>query len=87
VIDAGIPAHPTVGIPVDRPGIAVGAAAEVSATEGGILPARNGSLDALAAQVPPALLADQIGLSLSGASSWTKAVGAARGEYAGIRTR
>jgi hypothetical protein len=50
-----------------------------------ILPARNGALAALASQVPPALLADQIGLSLSGASIWTKAIGAARGEYAGLR--
>ena len=50
-----------------------------------ILPARNGALAALASQVPPTLLADEIGLSLSGASMWTKAIGAARGEYAGLR--
>jgi hypothetical protein len=48
---------------------------------------RNGALAALVSQVPPALLADQIGLSLSGAPNWSKATGAARGEYTGLRNR
>ncbi|HZC99194.1 MAG TPA: hypothetical protein VFA46_03085 [Actinomycetes bacterium] len=46
---------------------------------------RNGALAALASQVPPALLADQIGLSPSGASNWSKATGAAMGEYVARR--
>jgi hypothetical protein len=50
-----------------------------------VLEGRNGALAALASQVPPALLADQIGLSLSGASNWSKATGSARGEYVGLR--
>jgi hypothetical protein len=50
-----------------------------------VLDARNGALAALAAQVPPALLADQIGLSLSGASNWSKATGATRSAYVALR--
>ncbi|MGX7673704.1 hypothetical protein [Plantactinospora sp. DSM 117369] len=50
-----------------------------------VLEARNGALAALASQVPPALLADQIGLSLSGASNWYKATGSPRSEYVGLR--
>jgi hypothetical protein len=50
-----------------------------------VLEARNGVLAALASQVPPALLADQIGLSLSGASIWSKATGATRGAYVALR--
>lgn len=49
------------------------------------LEARNGALSTLAAQLPPALLAEQLGLSLSGASNWSKATGATRGEYAALR--
>jgi hypothetical protein len=50
-----------------------------------VLEARNGALAALASQVPPALLADQIGLSLSGASNWSKSTGTTRGDYVGLR--
>jgi hypothetical protein len=49
------------------------------------LEARNGALSTLAAQLPPALLAEQLGLSLSGASNWSKATGATRGEYTALR--
>ena len=49
------------------------------------LHARNSALNALAAQLPPARLADQLGLSLSAAALWAKAAGAARGEYTGLR--
>lgn len=47
--------------------------------------ARNGALGSLAAQMPPALIADQLGLSLAAASRWSKAVGAARSDYAALR--
>jgi len=50
-----------------------------------VLPARNAALATLAAEVPPALLADKLGLSLSAAVMWSKAVGAARADYAGLR--
>jgi hypothetical protein len=49
------------------------------------LHARNGALSALAAQLPPALLADQLGLSLSTAALWSKATGAARSDYTALR--
>jgi hypothetical protein len=49
------------------------------------LQARNGALSALAVQLPPALLADQLGLSLSAAALWSKAAGAARSDYTGLR--
>ncbi|MDP4510322.1 hypothetical protein [Nonomuraea turcica] len=52
-----------------------------------VLEARNGALAALASQLPPALLAEQLGLSLSRASSWSKAVGADRSSYVGLRGR
>ncbi|MEU5565500.1 hypothetical protein [Micromonospora musae] len=51
------------------------------------LHARNGALSALAVQLPPVLLADQLGLSLSAAALWSKAAGAARSDYAGLRHR
>jgi hypothetical protein len=47
--------------------------------------ARNSALAAFAADVPPALLADKLGLSISAAVAWSKAVGAARADYAGLR--
>jgi hypothetical protein len=50
-----------------------------------VLPARNAALATLAAEVPPALLADKLGLSMSAAVMWSKAVGAARADYAGLR--
>ena len=50
-----------------------------------VLPARNAALATLASEVPPALLADKLGLSLSAAVMWSKAVGAARADYAGLR--
>ena len=50
-----------------------------------VLPARNGALGAIAAQVPPALLAEQLGLSMTAAAAWSKAAGAARGDYAALR--
>lgn len=50
-----------------------------------VLLARNSAIGALAAQIPPALLADQLGLSLSAAATWSKAVGAARGDYTALR--
>jgi hypothetical protein len=49
------------------------------------LHARNGALNAFAAQMPPALLADQLGLSLSAATLWSKAAGPARSDYVGLR--
>ncbi|MEO3930984.1 hypothetical protein ABGB07_45160 [Micromonosporaceae bacterium B7E4] len=49
------------------------------------LHARNGALAALAAQLPPALLADQIGLSVDAAAKWSKATAATRGTYVGLR--
>jgi hypothetical protein len=52
---------------------------------GQVLQARNGAVSALAAQLPPALLADQLGMSLAIATAWSKAVGAARGDYAALR--
>lgn len=48
--------------------------------------ARNSALASFAADVPPALLADKLGLSISAAVSWSKAVGAARADYAGLRS-
>jgi hypothetical protein len=51
-----------------------------------VLEARNGALGALAAQLPPALIADQLGLSIAAAAAWSKAVGAARSDYAALRT-
>jgi hypothetical protein len=50
-----------------------------------VLLARNSALAAFAADVPPALLADKLGLSISAAVAWSKAVGAARADYAGLR--
>jgi hypothetical protein len=50
-----------------------------------VLPGRNAALAARAAEVPPALLADKLGLSMSAAVMWSKAVGAARADYAGLR--
>lgn len=50
-----------------------------------ILMARNSALAAFAADVPPALLADKLGLSISAAVEWSKAVAAARADYAGLR--
>ena len=47
--------------------------------------ARNGALGSLAAQMPPALIADQLGLSLAAAARWSKAVGAARSDYVALR--
>jgi hypothetical protein len=51
-----------------------------------VLEARNGALGALATQLPPALIADQLGLSIAAAAGWSKAVGAARSDYAALRT-
>lgn len=48
--------------------------------------ARNAARAALAERVPAPLLADRLGLSISAASQWAKAMGAARGTYAGLRT-
>ena len=50
-----------------------------------VLLARNSARASFAADVPPALLADKLGLSVDAAVSWTKAVGAARADYAGLR--
>jgi hypothetical protein len=49
------------------------------------LEARNGALPTLAPQLPPALLTEQLGLALSGASNWSKATGATRSEYFALR--
>jgi hypothetical protein len=49
---------------------------------------RDGGFDArasLAADVPPALLADKLGLSIGAAVFWSKAVGSARADYPGLR--
>ncbi|MFI7025100.1 hypothetical protein ACIBMZ_20525 [Micromonospora sp. NPDC049900] len=51
-----------------------------------VLEARNAAVGALAAQVPPALLAEHLGLSLSAAAAWSKAAGAARSDYAALRS-
>ncbi|WP_141722564.1 hypothetical protein [Micromonospora aurantiaca (nom. illeg.)] len=51
------------------------------------LHARNGALAALAAQMPPALLAEQIGLSVGAAAKWSKATGATRSTYVGLRVQ
>jgi integrase len=50
-----------------------------------VLMARNSALAAFAADVPPALLADKLGLSISAAVEWSKAVAAVRADYAGLR--
>jgi hypothetical protein len=50
-----------------------------------VLLARNSARAAFAADVPPALLADKLGLSINAAVAWSKAVGAARSDYAGLR--
>jgi hypothetical protein len=50
-----------------------------------VLMARNSVLAAFAADVPPALLADKLGLSISAAVEWSRAVAAARADYAGLR--
>jgi len=50
-----------------------------------VLMARNSALAAFAVDVPPALLADKLGLSISAAVEWSKAVAAARSDYAGLR--
>jgi hypothetical protein len=44
-----------------------------------------GALAALAFRMRPALLAEQIGLSPSGASSWSKVTVATRGDSVGLR--
>ncbi|GAB2942332.1 hypothetical protein GCM10027280_33610 [Micromonospora polyrhachis] len=36
---------------------------------------------------PPALLADQIGLSVGAAAKWSKATAATRGTYVGLRAK
>ena len=51
-----------------------------------VLGARNGALSALAAQLPHALIAGQLGLSIATAAAWSKAVGATRSDYAALRT-
>jgi hypothetical protein len=50
-----------------------------------VLLARNSARASFAADVPPALLADKLGLSVGAAVTWSKAVGAARADYAGLR--
>jgi hypothetical protein len=50
-----------------------------------VLLARNSARASFAADVPPALLADKLGLSIGAAVSWSKAVGAARADYADLR--
>lgn len=50
-----------------------------------VLLARNSARASLAADVPPALLADKLGLSINAAVAWSKAVGAARADYVGLR--
>jgi hypothetical protein len=50
-----------------------------------LLLAHNAARAALAEHLPPALLADRLGLSISSAARWSTAVGAARGVYAGLR--
>lgn len=50
-----------------------------------VLMARNSARASLAADVPPALLADQLSLPVGAAVAWSKAVGAARADYAGLR--
>lgn len=50
-----------------------------------LLPARNAARAALAERVPAALLADRLGMSISAATQWAKAMGAARGTYACLR--
>jgi hypothetical protein len=50
-----------------------------------VLPARNSARASLAVDLPSALLADQLGLSIDAAVAWSKAVGAARRDYAGLR--
>jgi hypothetical protein len=52
---------------------------------GNVLSARNSARASLAADVPPALLADKLGLSIDATVAWSKAVGAARADYAGLR--
>lgn len=47
--------------------------------------ARNSARASFVADVPPALLADKLGLSVDAAVAWSKAVGAARADYAGLR--
>jgi hypothetical protein len=41
---------------------------------GSVLMARNSARAAFAADIPPALLADELGLSISAAVAWSKAV-------------
>jgi hypothetical protein len=48
--------------------------------------ARNSALASFAADLPPVLLAEKLGLSISAAVAWSKAVGAARADYAGLRS-
>jgi len=50
-----------------------------------VLTARNSARAAFAADVPPVLLADKLGLSIGAAVAWAKAVGATRSDYAGLR--
>jgi hypothetical protein len=50
-----------------------------------VLMARNSARAAFATDVPPALLADKLGLSIGAAVAWSRAVGAARADYAGLR--
>jgi hypothetical protein len=49
-----------------------------------LLQARNAARASFAADIPPALIADKLGLSISAAVAWSKAVGAARSDYAGL---
>lgn len=50
-----------------------------------LLLARNAARASLAVRLPPALLADRLGVSITAAVQWAKAVGAARGTYTGLR--
>jgi len=50
-----------------------------------VLLTRNGALGTLASQLPPALLSEQLGLLMTAAAAWSKAAGAARGDYVALR--
>jgi hypothetical protein len=52
---------------------------------GNRLSARNASWAALVADTPPIVLAEKLGISVSGAERWSEAAGGARSVYAGMR--
>lgn len=67
--------------------IAKGMATSRPAVESALTVARSKLARGPRRQLPPALLADQIGLSVGAAAKWSEATGATRGTYVGLPAR